>query len=526
MPRWKRLLNPARRYSIFLAPVLLLVTLLAWSVASPVGSSPDEDFHLASIWCGQGEREGVCEPGATAVEQSVPAPVAGGICYALESSLSAECYEERMDAPVEQMVSTGRGNFTSIYPAGFYWVNSLLVGENVETSVLAMRALNAILVVGVLTALYALLPRSRRNAVALAVTITLIPLGAFLVASINPSGWAIFAALAVFVGLSGFFESEGRRRYALGGVTLVAAFMGTGSRADSAAYVVVAAFSAIFLHWWRPGTASWWRPVRLRWSDLVAPALVLTMAAAFFFASRQSRALSSGNTISAAMEDPTADTPGKLGMGQLLWDNGMNVPSLWAGVFGSWDLGWLDTEMPAFVAVGGLVVFGAIVFTALPHVTRRDGLVLAGILGLLWLLPMVLMFRANAPVGGAVQPRYIMPLMVLLAGVALWRSAVGGRLSRGQLGLMVATLALANSFAMHNNIRRYVTGDDVTGFNLNALPEWWWDSAVSPMVVWLVGSAAFAGFLLAIVSRMGAWDRTPGAGTRAAVPGDEPLTVS
>ena len=524
MPRWKRLLTPARRWSILLAPVLLLVTLLSWSVASPVGSSPDEDFHLASIWCGNGEREGVCEPGATEVQQAVPAPVAGGICYALEPSLSAECYEERMAAPVEELVSTGRGNFTSIYPAGFYWVNSWLVGEDVEASVVAMRALNVVLVVGVLTALYALLPHRRRNALALAVAVTIVPLGAFLVASINPSGWAIFAALAVFAGLSGFFETEGRRRYALGAVTLVAAFLGTGSRADSAAYVVVAAFAATFLNWWRP-SGRWWRPGPLRWRDLVAPALVLVMAAAFFLGSRQSRALNSGNTISAAMEDPTTETPGKLGLGKLLWDNAMNIPSIWAGVFGSWDLGWLDTEMPAFVGVGGLVVFGAVLFAALPHVSRRDGLVLAGILGLLWLLPMVLLFRSNAPVGGSVQPRYLLPLIALLAVVALWRSAPGRRLSRGQLALVVLTLALANSFAMHNNIRRYVTGDDVTGFNLNALPEWWWDSPVSPMLVWFVGSAAFAGFLVALVSRTGAWDwAADGEARPAAVPA--PATTS
>ncbi|WP_447924823.1 DUF2142 domain-containing protein [Georgenia muralis] len=500
MPRPKRLLFAVRRYPVVLAPLMLLIALLAWSVASPVGASPDEDFHLASIWCGQGEREGLCQPGASTDERAVPAPVAGGICYALESSLSAECNEEHLDEPVDRLSSTPRGNFTGIYPAGFFWVNSFLVGDDVERSVVAMRALNALLAVWVLTALYALLPAHRRGAVSLSVAITMVPLGAFLVASINPSGWAVFAALIVFAGLSGFFETEGRRRYALGAVTLVGAFMGTGSRADSAAYVVVAALAATFLQWWRPG--------RVRWRDLVAPALVLLMAAAFFFGSRQSGALSSGNTISAAMEDPTEETPGKLGLGYLLWDNAMNIPSIWAGAFGAWDLGWFDTEMPAFVWVGSLLVFGSVVFAALPRLTKSYGLVLVGILALLWLLPMILLFRSNAIVGASVQPRYMLPLIALLAVVALWRSSSARLLAPVQTLLVVMTLAVANSFAMHNNIRRYVTGDDVTGFNLDAMPEWWWDSPVSPMLVWVIGSAAFAAFLLAATSRPGTSERT------------------
>ena len=45
--------DPQRRTLI---AVLILVTAvvaasLAWVVASPVGSSPDEDFHVGSMWC-------------------------------------------------------------------------------------------------------------------------------------------------------------------------------------------------------------------------------------------------------------------------------------------------------------------------------------------------------------------------------------------------------------------------------------------------------------------------------------------
>ena len=42
-------------------PLALLVVFGSWAVTSPVGSSPDDDYHLSSIWCAGGERSGVCE---------------------------------------------------------------------------------------------------------------------------------------------------------------------------------------------------------------------------------------------------------------------------------------------------------------------------------------------------------------------------------------------------------------------------------------------------------------------------------
>ena len=46
--------------------ILLLVTvpfgsLFAWAFASPIGAPPDGDFHMASIWCAQGDRLGMCK---------------------------------------------------------------------------------------------------------------------------------------------------------------------------------------------------------------------------------------------------------------------------------------------------------------------------------------------------------------------------------------------------------------------------------------------------------------------------------
>src|SRR5262245_53254713 len=69
----------------------VLLALGCWALASPVGASPDEDFHLGSIWCAQGIEAGRCEQGPTAQSRLVPADVARATCYAFKPETSAAC---------------------------------------------------------------------------------------------------------------------------------------------------------------------------------------------------------------------------------------------------------------------------------------------------------------------------------------------------------------------------------------------------------------------------------------------------
>ena len=128
-----------------------------------------------------------------------------------------------------------------------------------------------------------------------------------------------------------------------------------------------------------------------------------------------------------------------------------------------------------------------------------------GALGLvLWLLPVYVLQQGSDLVGSQVQPRYLLPLVVMLGGMLA--IAVDGRpilWTRAQRVVVGSALALAYFFALHMNIRRYITGYEAAGLNLDAGPEWWWDAPFSPMFVWLVGSAAYAGLVVVLLSRRG-----------------------
>jgi hypothetical protein len=475
---------------IHAVPVLAAIALAAWAFSSPIGSSPDDDFHLTSIWCGNPLDTAACEPGTEPGTRVVPeAVVEAPSCYAQRPEISASCQADTFDLDPTPSVETDRGNFEHNYPPVYYAVMSVLVGPGIEQSILLMRLLNVVLFVGLTTALFCLLPRTRRPALAWGWLIVSVPLGMFLLASNNPSAWALIGVGSSWLALLGFFETTGRTRVALGALFVVTALMASGARGDAALYTIMGSALAIFLAARRD------RGFLL---STILPAAMAVVSLIFFLTSQQSAVVSSGLGGSTGVSGaPLGGDGGHKSGFTLLAYNLLMVPSLWTGVFGDWGLGWLDTGVPAVVRVGAAGIFAAVVFANLRRIDLRKGIAVLGVGLVLWLLPTFILVRGGNEVGENVQPRYILPIMVVLAILAcLPVLGRGFRPSWLQVGLVGGTLLVAEAFSLHANIRRYVTGDDVQGWNLDAGAEWWWHIPFSPMAVWGIGVLAYAGVLV------------------------------
>jgi hypothetical protein len=472
-----------RLLATILTPVLMLVALLSWSLASPPGASPDDDFHLASIWCGDGIREGLCESGVNPDWRMVPQALLDSYCFAFNGNESAACQTKAVSSTSTELAASSHGNWTGDYPPVFYSVMGLFASNNVSASIALMRAFNALIFVGLSMSLFLLLPRHRRSALVWGFAVTLVPLGMFLIPSTNPSSWAIISAGTLWIALLGYFESFGLRKLGLGTIAVIATMLGATARADAAVYAIVAIVAVVLI------AAKREKGFIL---SMILPVGLVLIAAFFFFAANQSSFAATGL--------PSADkATSHLSWQFLAFTNIMNVPALWAGALGSGPLGWLDTNLPAIVWVIGIAVFCAVTFTGLRTLPVRKALALAGILGALWLIPTYVLVQSKALVGVQVQPRYILPLMILLAGVALVQSNRGTLdLTRGQATIVVGALTIANSVALHFNIRRYVTGTDFASLNLDAGVEWWWAIPLSPMTIWALGTLSFAAALVAL----------------------------
>lgn len=467
--RFARWLRP-----LVFVPILALLSLTAWGLSSPVGSSPDDNFHLVSIWCATGLRADACaQPTYNPAARTVPRSLLQANCYAGDNTKSAACQGRNFGTDPQVTVTAIHGNFNGLYPPVFYFVLSAFVGPNVDISVIVMRIFNAALFVGLITALFLLLPFHRRATLLWGTAIAMVPFGMFLVPSTNPSGWAILSAATVWISLVGYFESSGRRKLGLGIVATIATVIGAGARADAATYACLAIVVAVIL------TV---RRERRYLLEAILPFALAVVSVLFYFSASQSAGI---------------DSKVPFNIGFALMDF-LNVPNLWAGAFGTWGLGWIDTPMLPVVWVSTLGAFCGMLFFGLGIWRRRKSVVVALVFAALWLVPTVVLVQARAEVGSFVQPRYILPIIVMLGGIALFqRRSTVMTPSTMQRVAVVGALSLANSMALFTNIRRYVTGLDVTGWDLDTKAQWWWTGlGVSPMVVWIAGSLAFAATLV------------------------------
>jgi hypothetical protein len=494
---------------IHLAPVLAFIALSAWAFASPIGAAPDDNFHLTSVWCADGGNSH-CQSGSTPTTERVSIPLADMSCFAAQPEKSAACQRAIMSHWDHGTTETKRSNLDGEYPPVFYAVMHLFAGPDLQVSALAMRLINAALFVLLATALAVLRPASRRPTLLWGWLVTLVPLGIFLIPSNNPSGWAITGVGTTFLALSGWYESSGRRRWALAALVLVGVLMAAGSRGDGAVYAAGAVVTATIMA--APERDGGWRLWR-RWAWL--PVIAILVSVAFFMTAGQASTAGSGFGGGPASISGSSRPDSPTGLALAAY-NLLMLPSLWTGVWGTWPLGSLDTGLPDIVPAAAVVAFVVVAFTGIGGLNRRKVIAAAGVFAVLVVLPVWVLTRGGNIVGDNLQPRYLLPIIVLLAFILLTmpRGAVFA-MTRVQSIIVLSLLALANLVALQVDIRRYVTGIGEQGFNLDAGIKWWWTGfPVGPSWVWIVGALAFAGLLVVLWPQL----RRPDQAETAALP--------
>lgn len=451
------------------------LALVAWALSSPSGSSPDDEFHLANIYCATGDW--TCTP-----EGQRAAP-----CYAWLPTVNGDC-EPRDPRPVDTAipmaaepmgplidpVTTG---VTSDRPALYPVAVSPLVGETVAETSAKVRILNAAVAV-VMALLSVALSKPRiRAAVALSWILAAVPLGVFMVASVNPSSWTIVGIVALWGPLLSVLSSPRLDSLAVARLVFcqAAILMAVGSRNDSPLYIgiVTLALSALtmsrgFLH-------------EARWRLLVPVVIGVECVAVFVRVTSGRAAYVSQLEVAPAVDD---------GWFQILFAG----PSTVLSAVVNPSLGWLDTELPTLVdALASAALFGAVLVGA-GVMYRRKAAAVGALVVPMWLLLMIVWSRTTVS-----QPRYFLPVLMVLTGLMLLPAARGRALllTRTQLGLLLAALTFANSLALLTNLQRYLTG--LNGTTLDPLelaalpvPQWWWQSLpLTPFQVWLLGTVAF-----------------------------------
>jgi hypothetical protein len=480
---WRR----ARRsqlVGVITVAILAFLSFAAWSLSSAPGSHPDADYHLSSIWCTDIAGSDVCAMEERQKQKMVPSALPESRCYAQDGNASAACQPLMTTADGRETMTNRLNSVSELYPTGFYRTMSVFAGENINTSVITMRLVNAALFIGLNVALWLLIPHRLRQPLVLAWFGTMVPMAAFLIPSTNPSSWAIIGVGSAWVALLGYLEHTGWQRWVLGVMFVGFAGFAAFARTDATLFAIASSGVALL------ATDA---PFRQLLRRLWIPAVGVVLAGTVLFFQRGALGAITGGF---------GNEEGESFAWGILWNNIIETPGLWLGVVGGWpwgSLGWLDTPMPQLVTLLSSAVFVALVGIGLAGATIRVRWVSALMFLMLWTIPVYLLQISLYLVGAGFQSRYILPLVVVLVGILLLRPAGApwAITQRTTLVMMTIALSVANSLALHQNLRRYLTGLDAPGFNLETDREWWWwelsGGPLTPMVVWALGSLAFFG---------------------------------
>jgi hypothetical protein len=451
----------------------------AWAWSSPPGSSPDDDYHLASIWCPPPVQTSGCAwtqaNDGSAELVSVPTRIASTTCYATRPGESGSC----TDKLGEGMSWTPRFD-KGDYPGPYYRIMHVFVTSNEASSVVLMRMVNVLIAVVLLVAAsWASNPRLR-PLVGIGITASIVPLGCFIIASVNPSSWAITGIAATALGLIAALTGDSLAGKITGAsVAVTGAVLAAVARTDSGLFLGMVLFSVVVMYFEKVR--------RSRWVWAVCGAIAV---AGVWAITHGSQGALEGFGFVARERTWT-----------LLVHNFTEVVSIPIGVYGvTWGLGWFDTIEPAFVGFSALAVATCIATLGITSLSWRKVIAMAAPLVGAIVMPVVLLQRAGDIVGVTVQPRYVLPAVILLTVLLLMQRS-GDRVIHFGIAHSVAAVVLlsgAQALALWTNIRRYVTGLDSMGLNLDIGVEWWWPAGPRPMLTFFIGALAFAVLMVGV----------------------------
>ena len=459
---------------------------LSWAISSPPGSAADEIYHLGSIWCAWGENK-ICkfdgepqENGRRNITLTTEFSKAG--CFRSDidkKSKSAKCYSESINNNDRFAWEMNSGN----YPGLTYTVLRTFASNNLDLSVIIMRIFNySLLTFSIIFAFYALRPMTFYASM-LAIFITLIPVSVFFLTSINPNSWTIIGIGLYWAYLWDLFSSEKHTSSRLIYIGLIlTSILSIGSRSDASIYIILLnliAFVYVII------TKRMAKDSRY----LIITLLISIWAAIQFIYNQQFEA-----------ESKKTNTEGGL---SLLWQNLIDLPVYYLGIFGGkgpeewpFGLGWFDTPIPSLVSILGVLNLVVVISFLTKLKGKKQKLFIALLPIFMISIPLVILQLRGTGTIFFLQPRYLLPLLIVFLGILMTNFA-GAKYLNVTIAIIIFNLSISNSISLYTNIKRYTVGLNSKASIFDS-PEWWWNIPLTPSLNWVIGSITFP-ILMAIL---------------------------
>jgi hypothetical protein len=464
------------------AALALFLTLVCYSISSPIGSGPDTDYHLANIWCGWGETQGLCEnQGRVNGVPSAEVPFMFQMCdeRTIESFPACEFETEH---PQSQFLRTQSGPDQNLY----YKIMRVFASENPISGVIQIRILNSLITSLILFLILTLTTRRLRFAGLAAFTFTAIPNVLQYATSVNPRGWSILSVSTSWIFLYSYLESlDDSPRLRRGRLVtfLFVAFLAFATRIDASLMVVITSMLVYLSCRFRPE-----RP-RLR-TSLAGLALIVLLYFSLQLFPRISAILSSG-------------IPEGYGKWQYSIFQIVHIPEFVADWW-SYRVGQSGNG-PGIVGIVGLLLFA----TNLVFAIQKSDIKQRIIFSINSFIIFGMLTKSTIALGGIIPAPgiYSLGLAAPLLGItiATSKSNIQFMSSFGNRKTAIALLGFAHAISFYSWMEFYTRRGKDLGFyqQLSLNDTWWWDTWISPNFVFLLGALMFPVFLTY------AWRSTP-----------------
>ena len=454
----------SRIINAFVVGFLSFFISASWALSSPPGSSPDEDAHLTTAWCESKYGSSECIEVPLNVVES-------GKCFFLDADSIPTCaneIENRLVEPERLMIK-------NVY----YKVLSVFINQNdINISVVKMRLFNCLIISILLALIFLYSSNNVANATILGWMIVNIPLGFFIVSSINSSSWLFIYTTMLFPLLYQIVSDKAKLIRPI----LVIAIVGIlfyaikDIRKDTTLFIMIY-FVTLFPLMFGQTFIEELRKIKYINYKIIL-SIVSSLASIFLLFEIWKR--------SAQIDFRETNVS--------LWENFTRLPSIVTGVLGSWGIGSLEVRMPGSTHVIAFIIFVSILFIAIRYANYLEIQTILTQIVFIFLIPLFVLTRSNLRVGEWVQPRYILPIFYGVVMISIFIILNNSNIvNKYSLIIMGFLTNVAYSFAIYTTLRRYTVGLSQYDFNLASDNSWWWDFKLipSPFIVFLISILSY-----------------------------------
>jgi hypothetical protein len=442
--------NKLRMKKTFLGVLAFTSILILWAYSTPIASGPDDDFHVQSAFCAHGNQENLCVKSETSNFFLVPTQIQ--YAYECQVRTGPGCLSPELRPT--GMNPTNRVNAgMNFYPDLFYFSQGFMVGKNLDSSIFKMRLLSIGVVVTLLSASYVAVSKRLKRALIGTLTFAVTPVCMWILASNNPSSWAIVGSLTFFINLLNLFDKDSDNEILSIVVLLISSVVAVSSRSDAAVGLLIVTVVWIVSQLKSGSIKNTQSRVKL-----IVGIDVVYMATSIV-AARQSEMLIDG-----------VDQERKVNYIRDLIQNITSLPDLILGNMslsisslseGSWEflggVSRLNVGIPSIVGIFYVFVLVLALNGGLRTMDNANKIFIQTIClviasGALWLLQI-----NHSRVGNLVQPRYLLPLVLIGVAAVLSCWPIDFMPIRPKMKIMFVVLAsLANTVGINAVVNSYL----------------------------------------------------------------------